>query len=77
MKKINILLMLFTLLVMLGSCGITSNDGPYTVTYNSNGGSPVTSITIDAFKPFIPDQVPTKDGYIFGGWYIDAELTLA
>jgi uncharacterized repeat protein (TIGR02543 family) len=74
MKKINILLMLFTLLVILGSCGITSNDGPYTVTYNSNGGSPVSSITVDAFDPFIPDQVPTKDGFIFGGWYIDEDL---
>lgn len=48
----------------------------YAVTFNSNGGSAVSSQSVPyntlATRP-IPD--PVKTGYIFGGWYSDAALT--
>lgn len=46
----------------------------YTITYNSNGGSACASITGE-YNSSISTPTPTKDGYTFGGWYIDSELT--
>jgi uncharacterized repeat protein (TIGR02543 family) len=47
-----------------------------TVTYNSNGGSSVTagSTTSGATIASAPSD-PTKSGYVFAGWYLDAGLT--
>ncbi len=48
----------------------------YTLTFDVNGGSEISSVrksygtTID-----LTDYVPTKDGYIFTGWYSDAACT--
>ncbi|MDE5898064.1 MAG: chitobiase/beta-hexosaminidase C-terminal domain-containing protein [Treponemataceae bacterium] len=43
----------------------------YTITFNSQGGSSVPSISKEANdEAELP--VPTKDGYVFGGWYVDA-----
>jgi uncharacterized repeat protein (TIGR02543 family) len=46
-----------------------------TISFNSNGGSAVASITVpcgDAAAE--PDAEPTLDGYSFEGWYADPEL---
>lgn len=51
----------------------------YTITYNLNGGTnpvspaPPTSYTIESSAITLP--TPTKEGYVFAGWYSDAELT--
>lgn len=51
----------------------------YTITYNLNGGTnpvspaPPTSYTIESADIALP--TPTKEGYVFAGWYSDAELT--
>ncbi|MBP3437021.1 MAG: InlB B-repeat-containing protein [Clostridia bacterium] len=47
------------------------------VIFNTNGGSSVTSQTIEAGSNATLPQVPTKDGYTFAGWYTDANLTQA
>ncbi|QWB99902.1 InlB B-repeat-containing protein [Mycoplasmatota bacterium] len=47
----------------------------YTVTFDSNGGSTISSITQDYGTSIIEPEDPTRDGYIFGGWYTDRELT--
>lgn len=45
---------------------------PYTISYNSDGGTPPTypSNTID-FEDYykLPSEIPTKNGYDFQGWY--------
>ncbi len=38
------------------------------ITFNSNGGSPVPTITQDYGTPFTMPDNPTKEGYIFAGW---------
>ncbi|PYE60859.1 putative repeat protein (TIGR02543 family), partial [Aneurinibacillus soli] len=53
----------------------TSND--YTVTFNSNGGSAVTSQTVAHGNQASKPTDPTKAGNTFGGWYSDAGLTNA
>ncbi len=51
----------------------------YTITYNLNGGTnpvspaPPTSYTIESANIALP--TPTKEGYVFAGWYSDSELT--
>ena len=47
----------------------------HTVTYNSNGGSDVApEVVNDQFYAAEPEK-PTKEGFVFDGWYADAELT--
>lgn len=44
----------------------------YTVAFNSQGGSAVTSTTVDPNSTIIAPVTPTKTGYTFGGWYKEA-----
>ncbi|XMB73102.1 InlB B-repeat-containing protein [Mycoplasmatota bacterium WC30] len=46
---------------------------PYTITFNSNGGSDVSSITQEYNTNLTLPENPVKSGYNFGGWYIDDE----
>lgn len=46
----------------------------YTVTFNSNGGSAVSSISGQAWSSFVM-PIPTKSGMSFAGWYTDEGLT--
>ncbi len=47
----------------------------YTVDFNSNGGSTVTSQAIDYNELVSEPTAPTKEGYTFIGWFKDSELT--
>lgn len=41
----------------------------YTITFDSRGGNEVKSITAEAGAKIEAPAAPTKEGYIFGGWY--------
>jgi len=43
----------------------------FTITFESNGGTPVADMYIVDGESFIQPPDPEKDGYIFSGWYID------
>lgn len=49
----------------------------YTIIFNSNGGSDVTSITQDYNTTITAPADPIREGYTFGGWYKEAECTNA
>ena len=49
----------------------------YKVTFVTNGGSAVDSITVREDGKISAIDDPTKDGYIFKGWYKDSALTKA
>ncbi|MFC5471306.1 Ig-like domain-containing protein, partial [Cohnella suwonensis] len=51
--------------------------GKYTVTFNSNGGSAVSSqsMSYDGTGTATEPTDPTRAGYSFGGWYKDSGLT--
>jgi uncharacterized repeat protein (TIGR02543 family) len=44
---------------------------PKTITFESNGGTPVKPQTLIKYEKIIEPQAPTKDNYFFGGWYTD------
>ncbi len=54
-----------------GSGGLSS----YTVRFETNGGSDVTSQRISQNGVVKEPTAPTKDGYTFAGWYTDNALT--
>ena len=59
----------------MGTSGGTSGGTSYTVTFKTNGGSAVVSQTVAAGETAKEPEDPKKDGYKFGGWYADSELT--
>ena len=49
----------------------------YTITFDTDGGSEVASITQDYGTTIAKPTDPTKTGYTFAGWYTDAACTNA
>src|SRR5690606_11713970 len=49
----------------------------YTVTFNSNGGSTVNTITVVEGAKINAPVPPTRAGYIFDAWYVNPGLTTA
>ena len=47
----------------------------YTVSFSSNGGSAVTAQIITEGDYATEPSAPTRNGYTFGGWYVDAGLS--
>ncbi|WP_179086578.1 InlB B-repeat-containing protein [Paenibacillus amylolyticus] len=49
----------------------------YTMSINSNGGTEISDQAVyEGTKPAAP-QPPTREGYVFGGWFSDKDLTKA
>lgn len=48
---------------------------PHTVTYDSKGGSVVAARHVLDKSYILPPDKPTKEGFIFAGWYSDAACT--
>ena len=46
----------------------------YTVKFDTNGGSSVSSATVTKNAKVAEPKTPEKDGYTFGGWYTDREF---
>lgn len=47
----------------------------YIVSFESNGGGPVASLTVTEGDTISSPNSPTKEGYTFEGWYLDALCT--
>jgi uncharacterized repeat protein (TIGR02543 family) len=47
---------------------------PYTLTFISNGGSSIIPITQDYLTSLIQPSDPSRNGYTFGGWYLDIDF---
>lgn len=46
------------------------------VSFQSNGGSVVPPLIVARHAPFVGPRQPTRSGYSFAGWYVDAALTV-
>jgi uncharacterized repeat protein (TIGR02543 family) len=51
------------------------DDNAVTVTFDSNGGSYVAPKNITKGRTITQPEDPTRDGYIFDGWYSDNDFT--
>jgi uncharacterized repeat protein (TIGR02543 family) len=47
----------------------------YTITFNTNGGSAISSLVDDYLATITAPTAPTRLGYTFDGWYSDVSLT--
>jgi uncharacterized repeat protein (TIGR02543 family) len=53
-----------------------SSSATFTLSFNTNGGSKLDNVSEDKGTVIDLDKyVPTREGYSFGGWYSDKELT--
>jgi len=52
----------------------TETTRTYTVTFDSNGGSDVDSVTVEYGLAIDKPKNPTRSGYNFNGWYLDDEF---
>lgn len=48
----------------------------YTVSFDSNGGTDVVSQDLNYGDTVAEPESPTREGYQFGGWYMDEGLTI-
>lgn len=47
----------------------------HTITFNTNGGSAIDTLTVEENTVAVAPTAPTKSGYTFTGWYADIALT--
>ncbi len=77
MKKSVLIIAIITCLIMVSTMLIACNEKEvkyFTITFDSNGGSEVSSLTLEEGASIALPSNPTKEGYIFAGWYIDSSL---
>jgi len=43
----------------------------YTVSFDTDGGTPITSQSVESGNKATEPTAPTKEGYTFGGWFLD------
>ncbi len=67
MKKTLKLVLGLTLGLTLFACQDINEQEIYKYHFESNGGSIISSID----QHELPNEIPTKDGYRFAGWYLD------
>ena len=78
MKKILLAVLLLCVgLLLLTACEEESaaTTVMYTVTYDTGGGSPVEPMTVAEGATLLRPADPTRESYIFDGWYKDAACT--
>ena len=82
MKKVLAILVILLTAFTMVSCKkskdqVTNavNAPIYTVTFESNGGTTVSAITVESGNTITEPTAPTKDGYTFEGWYKETGLT--
>ena len=64
------------LLLALAVFCLTACETQCTVTYVFNNGEENTSLTVSAFSKAPAVEEPTKEGFVFDGWYLDEKCTV-
>jgi len=79
-KRILLVLAILTMAILL-SCAFvacTKAETPdaqkkeITISFDTQGGSEITPITIRSGESLTLPKTPTKEGYVFDGWYLDS-----
>jgi len=75
--RFKLIFVLLVFLFVLSSCGPSQSTGTsttFTVTFEVNGGSLISSVEVDNGSTLPLPNNPTKLTYIFDGWYTDFNL---
>ena len=70
-----LLLMVSGLSIFLSCKGPNSTPAFYTVTFDAQGGSTVTSLKVEHGKTVTQPDNPARDEFTFGGWYKESACT--
>jgi uncharacterized repeat protein (TIGR02543 family) len=75
MKRIIFIILSVFFIVSISSCFLIKFNA-CTITFETNGGSDIADQVIEAWRDKITvPSSPTKEGYVFAGWYIESSLT--
>lgn len=78
-KLLLVVALLLVAIFAISACNFSNDpDGSkntFTVTFDTQGGSAVASVTVEEGKTLVLPAAPTKTGYIFVGWYLDSDCT--
>ena len=69
MKKTKFLVVLLLVICFVTACN--KSDETFTVTFDTDGGSNVTTVEVYEKQLVSIPATPTKDGYTFLGWYLN------
>ncbi len=76
-KKSSVYTLVFFSLLLFFISGCTDLlNKEITITFDSNGGTNVSSITYEDIEEIVWPSHPTKEGFTFGGWYTDNQTFL-
>ena len=67
-KKVIIIIAIVLILLLIILFLIFGEKGSYTITFDTNGGTEITSIEVKNGEIVKLPEAPTKDGYKFVGW---------
>ena len=70
MKKFLTFILVFVAALLLVACG-----QKVVVEFDTNGGNSIANIELEDINDFKLPTAPTKEGYEFKGWYLDADFT--
>ena len=73
-KLRKILIISAIILAILVSLFILFYHKEYKVVFDSNGGTKISEVKIKGNERVSEPNDPTKEGYIFDGWYLDNKL---
>ena len=75
MKRFILPLILFTILLS-GCTNIGLFDNDFDVEFVTNGGTKIESFVVELESQIVIPVTPTKEGYLFSGWYYDENFTM-
>lgn len=73
LKSFKKMMIVMILVFTLSAC---SAKVEYMISFDSNGGTEVLQITTDGTTTITAPDNPTKEGYVFAGWYLDNDTFL-
>ncbi len=71
LKRVRVLSIVLSLIAVLFLTACNNNSVNFIINFDSNGGSTVESINYDGVSTITMPDNPTKEGFVFDGWYWD------
>ena len=75
MRKLLIVLLILTAVTLAVTGCVQERGTKFIISFNSNGGSEIDYIVLNAGDPLTLPDPPTREGYVFLGWFNDIECT--